>query len=357
MKSSFSDRMLAWFEQHGRKDLPWQQNINPYRVWVSEIMLQQTQVATVIPYYQRFLQRFPVVLELANAPADEVLHLWSGLGYYARARNLHKAAGVIRDVHQGVFPQDFDTVLALPGVGRSTAGAILSLAGGQRYPILDGNVKRVLARHRNIEGWAGQRKVADQLWTAAEALTPQQSVPEYTQAMMDLGATVCTRRNPSCRACPVWTDCTAQRLGRQHELPTPKARKILPARETMMVMASSRDGEVLMERRPPQGVWGGLLSFPEVQNEAECEQWCQQMFGDIPLAIEQWAPLKHTFSHFHLHITPLRVELQNSGHRSSDNLSHRVMEDDRWVWYNMTSSRGGLAAPVNKLIKLLQQER
>jgi len=227
MKStaSFATRIISWYDNHGRKTLPWQQDKTPYRVWVSEIMLQQTQVATVIPYYLKFMARFPDVLALANAPDDEVLHHWTGLGYYARARNLHKAAKIIRDDYQGLFPTHFEQVLALPGIGRSTAGAVLSLSLGQHHPILDGNVKRVLARHGAIAGWPGQKTVEEQLWQLTDAFTPQQDIQKYNQAMMDIGASICTRSKPNCAACPVAIDCKAQLIGRQTDFPGKKPKK------------------------------------------------------------------------------------------------------------------------------------
>lgn len=227
MKStaSFATRIVSWYDNHGRKTLPWQQDKTPYSVWVSEIMLQQTQVATVIPYYLKFMARFPDVLALANAPDDEVLHHWTGLGYYARARNLHKAAKMIRDNYQGLFPTDFEQVLALPGIGRSTAGAVLSLSLGQHHPILDGNVKRVLARHGAIAGWPGQKTVEAQLWQLTDTYTPQQDIQKYNQAMMDIGASICTRSKPNCAACPVAIDCKAQLIGRQTDFPGKKPKK------------------------------------------------------------------------------------------------------------------------------------
>ena len=320
---SFSARLLAWHDDSGRKDLPWQKQISAYRVWVSEIMLQQTQVSTVIPYFERFMQRFPTLRALAEAPLDDVLHYWSGLGYYARARNLHKAAGMIRDQHGGRFPHKFDQVQALPGIGRSTAGAILALVYHQHHPILDGNVKRVLARHQLIEGWPGDVKVASCLWQAAETLTPAHRVAAYTQAIMDLGALICTRRNPACTECPINHDCKAKREGRQDELPTPRQRKRLPLHETTMIMVCNLHGDVLLQRRPPVGIWGGLLSFPEVEDTAKAYQWCEAKFGTHPLETVTWSPLMHTFSHYTLRITPLKMVIENS--------TNRVMEGDSEV--------------------------
>ena len=242
----FHRRLLHWFRHHGRHDLPWQSPRDAYRVWVSEIMLQQTQVATVIPYFERFMARFPDLASLASADLDQVLHLWTGLGYYARARNLHRAAGVIVAEHGGRFPTDFEAVLALPGIGRSTAGAILAQACDQRHAILDGNVRRVLARHRAIEGWPGQKAVENTLWALAEELTPAEDVADYTQAIMDLGATVCTRSQPRCAACPLAEDCQARAAGRQADFPGRRPRKALPERHTRMLLLRDAEGQVLL---------------------------------------------------------------------------------------------------------------
>lgn len=345
--SDFSQRLLAWFDRHGRHDLPWQQGINPYRVWVSEIMLQQTQVATVIPYYQRFMARFPDVESLAAAPLDAVLHHWSGLGYYARARNLHKAAQVVRDQYGGRFPADLATLESLPGIGRSTAGAILSLACGQRQPILDGNVKRVLARHRAVEGWSGETAVLRELWRLAEAFTPDGRVAEYTQAIMDLGATVCTRSRPACGLCPVAVDCRARLEGRTGELPASRPKRAQPLRETCMLMVTTPEG-VLLEQRPARGLWGGLWGFPEVDAQEAALAWCRARLGVEPARVEAWHPFIHTFTHFRLRITPLRVSLQDP--------AGCVMEAPGRVWYNSRTSSGlGLAAPVAQLLEKLDQ--
>jgi A/G-specific adenine glycosylase len=344
-KQDFSARLIAWHEAHGRKDLPWQQQVSAYRVWVSEIMLQQTQVSTVVPYFERFMQRFPSIQALAEASLDEVLQTWSGMGYYARARNLHKAARLIQRQHQGCFPQALDQAQALPGIGRSTAGAILALVYHQPHPILDGNVKRVLTRHRLIQGWPGQAKVAARLWQIAQALMPAQSAATYTQAIMDLGALICTRRRPACGECPVRADCKASRAGLQEQLPAPKPRRPLPVRQITMLIASNPQGEILLQRRPPMGLWGGLLSFPEFEATAEAQQWCALKFGTQDAEFLSWTPLTHQFSHFRLHIHPLRIVIENP--------SKGVMEADGEVWYNVHSLQGGLAAPVKKLIQRL----
>src|SRR5215469_9611766 len=302
----FAARLLAWYARHGRHDLPWQKRRTLYRVWVSEIMLQQTQVAAVIPYYRRFLQRFPDLRALADAPLDEVLHQWTGLGYYARARNLHKAAQQLRDGHGGKFPRDFEAVAALPGIGRSTAGAILALVLDERHPILDGNVKRVLARHAAVAGWPGEKRVEAKLWGLAEARTPWQSAAAYTQAIMDLGATLCTRTQPRCGDCPVSADCRAHARKRETRFPSPRPRQALPVKQTRMLLVRQAD-TVLLERRPPAGLWGGLWGFPEIAADADPRHWCRARFGAAPEAVRPRPRLRHTFSHFHLDIEPVEL--------------------------------------------------
>ncbi len=344
-ETSFSGRLLAWYDRYGRKDLPWQKNVTAYRVWVSEIMLQQTQVNAVIPYFMRFMRRFPNVRALADAPLEDVLECWSGLGYYARARHLHAAAGVIRDQFGGRVPQDLESLNGLPGIGRSTAGAILALAYQQRHPILDGNVKRVLARHRLIDGWLGKSSVQTRLWAAADTLTPKLAVAHYTQAMMDLGALVCVRRNPKCEACPVSEDCGAYRNNCIAEYPTQKPPKVRPARTTVMVMLQNLEHEVFLEQRPLHGRWGGLLSFPEVVDEAAAIGWCERRFSATPYAIDQWSTFRHTFSHFHLDITPMHLRIKCP--------TMNVMEAEGGVWYNIKRISGGVSAPVSKLLEQL----
>jgi A/G-specific adenine glycosylase len=277
--TEFHDRVLNWFGRFGRKDLPWQSEPSPYRVWVSEIMLQQTQVATVIPYFQRFMQSFAGIRELADTHQDEVLRHWAGLGYYARARNLHKAAQIVRDEFGGRLPADFEQLLALPGIGRSTAGAILALSGDQRFPILDGNVKRVLARFHAVEGWPGNGAVAAELWAYADSHTPTDRVAEYTQAMMDLGATVCTRSQPLCAACPLGDHCESKRHGSQALYPGKKNRRPRPLRQTCMLLAQVGDA-IFLQKRPPAGIWGGLWSLPEVEKPDAINDWCIQQLVD-----------------------------------------------------------------------------
>ncbi len=350
MTRSFAERLLAWFDDHGRKTLPWQHERTPYRVWISEIMLQQTQVATVVPYYERFMAHFPDVRALAGAELEEVLGLWSGLGYYSRARNLHKAARTIATEFDGRFPETVEAVTALPGIGRSTAGAILALALGRRHPILDGNVKRVLARHRLVEGWPGQSAVERQLWADADAFTPEARLADYTQAIMDLGATVCTPRNPACERCPVQGDCGAAREGRQEELPTPKPRKRLPERHTAMLVIVDGRGRVLLQRRPPAGIWGGLWSLPEWDGEGELRHWCRERLGLELLHVEPAPRVRHTFSHFHLDIDPYYVEAAGAP-------SPGVAEPEAMAWHPLAASRRlGLPAPVARLLAGLAEE-
>jgi A/G-specific adenine glycosylase len=342
----FSARLLEWFARHGRKDLPWQLQRTPYRVWVSEIMLQQTQVATVIPYYQRFMERFPDVAALAAASQDQVLHYWSGLGYYARARHLHAAAQEVVEQHSGQFPEALDAVMALPGIGRSTAGAILALAAGKREPILDGNVKRVLARFHAVDGWPGRVAVQQRLWELAERYTPAQQVAGYTQAIMDLGATVCTRSRPACERCPLRADCSACQSGRQDEFPTSRPGKALPVKSTRMLMLVNDNYDVLLEQRPPAGIWGGLWSFPEPVNDVPLELWALETLGIKVRLLESWPVMRHTFSHFHLDITP--VMAMESGTNS------RIMDDAGRLWYQPGSSvELGFAAPVGKILDRL----
>ncbi|ARU90192.1 A/G-specific adenine glycosylase [Pseudomonas sp. M30-35] len=338
----FSTAVLQWYDLHGRKDLPWQQGITPYRVWVSEIMLQQTQVSTVLGYFDRFMDALPTVRDLAEAAEDEVLHLWTGLGYYTRARNLQKTAKLVMSEHGGEFPRDLEALIALPGIGRSTAGAIASLSMNLRAPILDGNVKRVLARYVAQEGYPGEPKVAKQLWDVAERFTPQQRVNNYTQAMMDLGATLCTRSKPSCLLCPLKTGCQAHLLGLEIRYPIPKPRKTLPQKRTLMPILANREGDILLYRRPSSGLWGGLWSLPELSDLQELELLANSHQLNLG-ARQQLADLTHTFSHFQLAIEPWLINVTTA--------PASVAEAD-WLWYNLAQPpRLGLAAPVKKLLK------
>ncbi|MBN1378806.1 MAG: A/G-specific adenine glycosylase [Gammaproteobacteria bacterium] len=342
IKAEFAAKLLQWFDQSGRKELPWQIKRSPYRVWVAEIMLQQTQVATVVPYFERFIQRFPNIGELAAAQLDEVLHYWSGLGYYARGRNLAKAAKLIVEQHQGCFPDNLDALQSLPGIGRSTAAAILAQAFGQRQAILDGNVKRVLARYFVVAGWPGEKGVSEQLWRYAEELTPVERVADYTQAIMDLGALVCTRSRPNCPVCPVHAHCQARQTSNAEAFPSPKPKRKAPLRAVQMLVLHNDRGEVLLQRRPPSGIWGGLLSFPEISLEQVVPEWCQQNIGPIT-GISRRPPLQHVFSHFRLLIHPVFARLTN--------LKPQIRDDDGWQWYQPGISVVGLAAPVKGLIE------
>lgn len=341
---TFAHRLIRWQESHGRHDLPWQGGRDPYRVWLSEIMLQQTQVASVIPYYHRFLARFPNIAALAAASQDEVLAYWSGLGYYSRARNLHRAAQEIVARHGGIFPAEFEQILALPGIGRSTAAAIGVFAFGKRRAILDGNVKRVLARYFAVEGHPGEKGVEAQLWRTAENLLPQRGVEAYTQGLMDLGATVCTRNRPHCAECPVERDCIAHGQGRQNELPSPRPRKVLPERETTMLLLLS-EGRIFLEKRPPTGVWGGMWSFPEIAPGDDPRQAGRARFGFETGLLEPLPAMRHTFTHFRLHIEPQCLEVQGiqlHAHQSGG------------MWMGMQEALGAaIPAPVRKLLLLL----
>ena len=339
-----ADRLLSWFDSAGRKHLPWQQDPTSYRVWVSEIMLQQTQVSTVIAFYERFMARFPDVHSLAAAPLDEVLHLWTGLGYYARARNLHRAAQVIVTEHHGHFPRTLDAVQALPGVGRSTAGAILAISQQQRYPILDGNVKRVLARACGIEGYPGDKAVAEALWSAAERLLPYESIESYTQGLMDLGATVCLRRQPHCLLCPVSESCAALRDSRIAELPAPRPRRALRHRTTvMLVLAHGR--ELLLEKRPAPGIWGGLWCFPELADGDDAQAAAARRFGATVRASEWLPDVEHGFTHFRLTICPQRLDVSDVQPRAGE-AAYRWMPIDEVM-------KAGIPAPVKRIVRTL----
>ncbi|HEX7062751.1 MAG TPA: A/G-specific adenine glycosylase [Woeseiaceae bacterium] len=343
---TFAARLLAWHAAHGRKDLPWQAERTPYRVWVSEIMLQQTQVATVIPYYLRFMAAFPDVRTLARADLDAVLRRWAGLGYYARARNLHRAAALVVERH-GEVPERFEDLLALPGIGRSTAGAILSLSRGERHAILDGNVKRVLARHAAVPGWPGSAPVAAALWEVAERHTPHAEVAAYNQAMMDLGATVCTRV-PACERCPVADDCRARAQGRIADFPGRRPRRERPAKQTHMALALC-GGHLYLERRAASGIWGGLWSLPEFPEEGAILDWCEQSLAATLVALERWEPLRHSFSHYDLDILPVALRLATPPRALADT--------DAAVWYRVSEApRFGIAAPVQRLIDKLRTD-
>jgi A/G-specific adenine glycosylase len=342
----FAQALLRWHEKSGRKDLPWQQDATPYRVWISEIMLQQTQVTTVIPYYLRFMESFPDIDALARASTDDVLHRWSGLGYYARARNLHLAAQKIRDEHDGIFPTGIEELMALPGIGRSTAGAILSLACHQRHPILDGNAKRVLARFHAIAGWPGATPVSKKLWLLADKHTPNRDIAQYTQAIMDLGATICTRGKPDCGSCPVSDTCAALELDAVSDFPQRKPAKDKPLRRTHMVLAHL-NGAVYLQRRPAKGIWGGLWSLPEFGSMTDANRWCERELNAPPEQLDHWDTMRHSFTHYDLDIQPIAVRL--SGQSST------VRDTEDSIWYEIGSPPpGGIATPVNKLMQSLR---
>lgn len=308
---TFAARVIAWQREHGRHDLPWQQDRTAYRVWLSEIMLQQTQVATVIPYFERFTDAFPTVAALAAAPLDAVLHLWSGLGYYSRARNLHRAAVKVMTEHAGEFPRTVTALSELPGVGRSTAGAIVTLAFDERAPILDGNVKRVLARYHEVVGWPGESRVLKRLWQLAESHLPDHDHRVYTQALMDLGATLCTRTRPDCERCPLGADCGARASSRTSDYPGRKPRKVVPLRDTTFLLIENSAGELLLERRPERGVWGGLWCFPEHDGDALPDARLEHRLAELGVRLERELEtldaFTHTFTHFRLRITPRRL--------------------------------------------------
>src|SRR4051812_38943367 len=342
---SFAARVVRWQLEHGRRDLPWQRTRDAYRIWLSEIMLQQTQVATVIPYFERFIARFPDVASLASAAEDDVMALWSGLGYYARARNLHRAARDVVERFGGVFPSTFEALVSLPGIGRSTASAIAAFASGEARPILDGNVRRVLARHAAIPGDPTSSGVQQVMWAEAEARMPRESVEAYTQGMMDLGATLCLPRKPLCLLCPVNDDCIARREDRVGELPGRKVRPVAPRRRIAMLVVVSR-GEVLLEKRPARGIWGGLWSLPETAVEAKPADALRTEWGLEASIIEPLAPFEHAFTHFTLEVTPWRIEPRRAS---------ALSESKPATWLPLADLAGAaLPSPVRKLLQTLK---
>jgi A/G-specific adenine glycosylase len=345
--TQFQQKLLSWFDEHGRKDLPWQQTISPYRVWLSEIMLQQTQVTTVIPYFQTFMAKFPTIETLAQAPVDDVLGLWSGLGYYARARNLHKSAQLI--AARGAFPDTLESLLALPGIGLSTAGAIMSIAFQKSQPILDGNVKRVLARFCAVHGWSGDSAINKQLWEISTRLTPVQRVADYTQAIMDLGATVCTRRNPNCDACPLYEQCQARLTNTIALLPTSKASKKLPIKQLTLLLLQNATGQIWLEKRPSYGIWGGLWSVPEFSDIESAKNWC--LSNNLSITNQHTlATKRHTFSHYHLDYTPVFIQTHDA--------IHSVMDVEQQLWCSAEQVNSlGLAAPVKLLLQQHFEQR
>jgi A/G-specific adenine glycosylase len=344
---SIAARLLDWHAREGRHDLPWQQERTSYRVWVSEIMLQQTQVATVIPYFERFMVRFPDVRSLADAPADEVLHLWTGLGYYARARNLHRAAQIIRDQHGGAFPPDLESVMALPGIGRSTAGAILAISTGARHAILDGNVKRVLARHHGVDGAIDDNATIEELWRLAEHHTPADDVAVYTQAIMDLGATLCTRARPRCDRCPITGGCRARIEGRQAELPAGKKRRAVRKLKHAVMLVARRESSVLLVQRPSSGIWGGLWCLPEFADRAAAAAFASCELDRARLAKSELPDIEHSFTHFDLVITPVVARCDGES----------KVREARSLWYDLADpARVGLPAPIKALLGSLEKQ-
>lgn len=347
----FAKKIVEWFAEHGRKHLPWQQSPNAYQVWISEIMLQQTQVATVIPYYQRFMERFPRLENLAQATEDEVLPYWAGLGYYARARNLLKAAKIVLENHHAQMPNELEALIALPGIGRSTAGAIVSLGHGVRASILDGNVKRVLTRFFAIPGWPDQRSVNEVLWELAEELTPTKNAAQYNQAMMDLGATLCTRTKPQCARCPLQARCTAYAQGEPTLYPHKKPLKAIPVRRSVFLIAENAQGQLLLERRPPSGIWGSLWSFPEFAETKLALEWVARSLKGKEIESAAWPVVTHQFSHFTLEIVPLRVLVKS---RQSV-----MMDGTSKSWFLVHEGLElGVAAPVKRLLeRIAKQEK
>ncbi len=348
MAGAFAEAIIAWQKQHGRHDLPWQTKLNqapnPYAIWVSEIMLQQTQVTAVIGYYAKFIQRFPTIAVLANATQEEVLQYWSGLGYYSRARNLHAAAQKIVNDFGGIFPSHFDDILSLPGIGRSTAAAISTFALNAPQPILDGNVKRVFARHFNITGWPSAPKVAQQLWQIAERENPHTNAIAYTQGLMDLGATLCTRIKPKCPVCPVNASCVALENNSTSKLPTPKPRKVLPEKSTTMLVIINNN-EVLLEKRPQTGIWGGLWSLPEIEMHEIASEVVQSRLGLEVDAAEPFAIVNHAFTHFKLAITPQPLLLVKQTLQA---------QAPNMIWLPIDEAIGAaIPTPVRKILTLL----
>ncbi|MEO7741357.1 MAG: A/G-specific adenine glycosylase [Usitatibacter sp.] len=339
--SSFATRIVRWQKAHGRHGLPWQGTRDPYRIWISEIMLQQTQVATVLPYYERFVDRFPTAAALAATEIDAVLALWSGLGYYARGRNLHAAARDVAERFGGTFPTRFDDLVSLPGVGRSTAAAIAAFAGGERRAILDGNVRRVLARHAGIPGDPGSAATLAALWGEAESRLPKSEIEAYTQGMMDLGATLCTVRNPACPLCPVAANCVALIENRVDELPGKRARKAAVHRAIAMLVVLSR-GEVLLEKRAPTGIWGGLWSLPEIRLGADPAAALRETYGIEAAKVEPMEPFHHAFTHFTLEVSPWRIEARRAP---------AIAAEKAAIWLALADLPGcALPSPVRKLL-------
>jgi A/G-specific adenine glycosylase len=328
--------------------LPWQQNITPYRIWVSEIMLQQTQVTTAIPYFNQFIKDFPNNQKLAKAPIDQVLHRWSGLGYYARARNLHKSAQIIESRWKGTLPTDLDALVSLPGIGRSTASAILAISSNQAHAILDGNVKRVLTRYHGIREWPGKTDTTKKLWQYAEHHTPNTRIADYTQAIMDLGATCCTRSSPKCSDCPLKTYCYSNINHCQAEIPAKKPKKEIPTRKTIFLILKNSKNNILLIQNPPTGIWGGLWCFPQCLLLKDIKEYCKNTLSLIVKNEKKLAKIRHTFSHFHLEIQPIQLHITEH--------SNQIKETTTQLWYDQERpAQVGLASPVKHLLQNLKE--
>lgn len=341
---NFSPRVLAWFDEHGRKTLPWQENKTPYRVWISEIMLQQTQVTTVIPYYNKFMASFPSVEALAQAEQDEVLAHWSGLGYYARARNMHKAAKMLVDEFDSEFPQSVEGVCELPGIGRSTAAAILSISRGVQAAILDGNVKRVLSRFHAVPTWPGEKKTENAMWELAESYMPSERCGDYTQAMMDLGATLCTRSKPQCLLCPLESDCEGRQTPDPTQFPIRKPKKAAkPEKSIQLLVLMNQQEQLLLEKRPQAGIWGGLWSLPELASDESIVLHIEQRFSTQVSSVIPLSSFRHTFSHYHLDISPSQIQMT---------AANWIMEGDKYQWFSQQEALAlGLPAPVRSILE------
>ncbi|WP_339719865.1 A/G-specific adenine glycosylase [Marinomonas primoryensis] len=341
---NFAPRVLTWFDEHGRKTLPWQENKTPYRVWISEIMLQQTQVTTVIPYYHKFMTSFPSVEALAQAEQDEVLAHWSGLGYYARARNMHKAAKMLVDEFDSEFPQSVEGVCELPGIGRSTAAAILSISRGVQAAILDGNVKRVLSRFHAVPTWPGEKKTENAMWELAENYMPSERCGDYTQAMMDLGATLCTRSKPQCLLCPLESDCEGRQTPDPTQFPIRKPKKAAkPEKSIQLLVLMNQQEQLLLEKRPQTGIWGGLWSLPELAADESVVLHIEQRFSAQVSSVIPLSSFRHTFSHYHLDISPSQIQMA---------AANWIMEGDKYQWFRQQEALAlGLPAPVRSILE------
>lgn len=340
--------ILDWYTYQGRKDLPWRQSITPYRIWLSEIMLQQTQVKTVIPYFEKFIAQFPTINILAHTQLDDVLHLWTGLGYYSRARHLHTTAKNVCTQYAGEFPNHLNELIKLPGIGRSTAGAILAIAFKKKAAILDGNVKRILVRVFAVDLPINATATLKLLWQLAEEILPNQRIDDYTQAIMDLGALICTRSNPKCDICPVQTHCVAFQNNLQHKLPQQKKKKSLPIKQTYMLILQNENNEILLQKREAKGIWSNLWSLPECTIDTDLHKFCQATYSITVNKINALEPFRHTFSHYHLDIQPLIIQSKNI---------YKIKDQQNRIWYKPTDHRKfGMPAPVVKLINYIFKE-